>query len=105
MLKIVILQYFILVSLATRNLGILPPSLFALDIGDGAGLQIFRKMSENCLYYTSVSKNPSRLLSFKSGEWLIRENAQTAVTKHHCAASGGKARRCITERASKSAIG
>ena len=68
------------------------PPLFAIDIKDGNGLQIFRKQpsANNCLIYRSIEQNSLTLL-FSYGEWSILYRTTVILTRSgNCFVNGGK---------------
>ena len=68
------------------------PPLFAIDISDRNGLQIFRKQpsANNCLIYRSIGKNSLTLL-FSYGEWSILYRTVILTRSNgNCFVNGGK---------------
>ena len=67
------------------------PPLYAIDIYDGYGVQIFRKvpLRNNCLIYRSIDQNSTNLV-FSYGEWLILNTTDIFTRSNgNCFVNGG----------------
>ena len=64
------------------------PILYAVDIGDGNGLILLKKLALRCLYYKSIKTTANILLRFNSGQWEITQGAKTSVSNNGCGLIG-----------------
>ena len=59
------------------------PILYAVDVGDGAGLVLLKKVAQRCPYYKSDDTN-TLLLHFYSKRWEITRNAKPSISQTGC---------------------
>ena len=59
---------------------IFDPILYAVNVGDGTGLVLLRKLLPTCQYYISVRKTDPILLRFQSGQWEILQGAELDIS-------------------------
>ena len=65
------------------------PILYAVDVGDGTGLILLKKMSSTCQYYKSIRDSDTLLLRFSYGKWEITQGATYQVTNYVCSQTIG----------------
>ena len=75
----VVLFIFCLQDLVTST----NPVLYAVDVGDGNGLILMKKLSPLCPYYKSVKAADNLVLRFFSGIWELIQRASYTYTVSH----------------------
>jgi len=81
-----ILMVFFLQALASKSTD---PILYAVDLGDGAGSILLKKLSQRCQYYKSVKDNPVVLMRFYSGQWEITQGPNYSWGNSGCSQTSG----------------